>query len=158
LLLTKRPENILKMLPPDWGAGYPNVWIGVTAEDQRHFDRRWKVLQKIPAAIKFISYEPALGPLRLPKAGQLPNWLISGGESGGGARPVNPRWVRDIISDCRHKAVAPFHKQWGNYQNNPLVLEQGMSIKYARALDKYGKGGGLVDGVLVREFPKCRQP
>ena len=153
LMLTKRPQNILKMLPADWGDGYPNVWLGVTAEDQAHFDNRWGILQRIPAAVKFISYEPALGPLRLPKHGPLPDWLISGGESGGGARPVNPQWVRAIIADCHRRGVVPFHKQWGTYSSNPLVVEQGMSIAEAKALDKFGHGGGLVDGVLVREFP-----
>jgi hypothetical protein len=106
--------------------------------------------------IKFISYEPALGPLRLPKHGPLPDWLISGGESGGGARPLDPQWVRDIIADCRRKGVTPFHKQWGTYSSNPLVVEQRMSIAEAKALDKYGKGGGLVDGELVREYPMRR--
>ena len=72
LMLTKRPQNILKMLPADWGDGYRNVWLGVTAENQAYFDQRWKHLQNIPAIIKFISYEPALGPLRLPKHGPLP--------------------------------------------------------------------------------------
>jgi len=76
--------------------------------------------QHIPAIIKFMSYEPALGPLRLPKHNPLPDWLISGGESGGGARPLDPQWVRDIIADCRRKGVAPFHKQWGTYASNPL--------------------------------------
>src|SRR5664279_2716313 len=55
LLLTKRPQNILKMLPSDWGDGYPNVWLGVTAEDQVHFDRRWKYVQKIRASLKCIA-------------------------------------------------------------------------------------------------------
>ena len=87
LLLTKRPQNISKMLPSNWGDGYPNVWLGMTAEDQTYFDQRWKHLQKIPAVIKFISYEPAIGPLRLPTDGPHPDWLISGGESGGGAGP-----------------------------------------------------------------------
>src|SRR5262249_52604711 len=90
LVLTKRPQNILKMLPADWGNGYRNVWLGVTAENQMFFDQRWKFLQNIPATIKFISYEPALGPLRLPKVGPLPDWIITGGESGGGARPLKP--------------------------------------------------------------------
>ena len=153
LMLTKRPENILRMLPPDWGDGYRNIWLGVTAENQEYFDRRWSVLQKVPARIKFISYEPAIGPLRLPERGPVPNWLISGGESGGGARPLKPQWVRDIISDCCLRGVAPFHKQWGAYRNNPLVVEHGMSSKEAAAIDKLGKGGGLVDGKLVREFP-----
>jgi protein gp37 len=129
------------------------VWLGTTAENQTYFDQRWKHLQNIPALIKFISYEPALGPLRLPKHGPVPDWLISGGESGGGARPLDPQWIRDIIGDCRRKGVAPFHKQWGTYSSNPLVVQQGMSIAEVKAIDKFGKGGGLVDGVLVREFP-----
>jgi len=153
LILTKRPQNITKMLPSDWGRGYQNVWLGVTAENQTYFDRRWKILQDVPAWIKFISYEPALGPLRLPKHNFLPVWLISGGESGPGARPLDPQWVRDIIADCRRSGVAPFHKQWGTYASNPLVVEQGVDIKDAKALDDHGKGGGLVDGKFVREFP-----
>jgi protein gp37 len=156
LLLTKRPQNISKMLPSDWGDGYPNVWLGMTAEDQQHFDQRWKHLQKIPASIKFISYEPAIGPLRLPADGPHPDWLISGGESGGGARPMKPRWVRNVIADCREHGVAPFHKQWGVYQNNPLVVQRGMTIDEAKGIDNFGKGGGLIDGELVREFPVPR--
>jgi len=157
LLLTKRPQNIARMLPRDWAHGYSNVWIGVTAENQIWFDRRWEFLQKIPAVIKFISYEPALGPLKLPKHDPLPDWLICGGESGSKARPMNPQWARDIVADCRRKGVAAFHKQWGDYRNNPLVREQGLSIKDTKAFDSYGKGGGLVDGKLVREFPKPRR-
>jgi protein gp37 len=134
------------------GDGYRNVWLGVTAENQLWFDRRWKHLQNIPALIKFIFYEPALGPLRLPRQGPLPDWLISGGESGGGARPLNPQWVRDIVADCRAKGVAAFHKQWGTYAGNPLVIEDGMSIAEAKAIDKFGKGGGVVDEKLIREF------
>ena len=113
-----RPQNIMKMLPSDWGRGYPNVWLGMTAENQMYFDQRWVCLQDIPAWIKFVSYEPALGPLRLPKAGPLPAWLISGGESGGGARPLDPQWISDVIDDCHRRGVAPFHKQWGTL---PLV-------------------------------------
>jgi hypothetical protein len=85
--------------------------------------------------------------------GPFPDWLISGGESGGGARQMDPQWVRDIIADCQNSGVAPFHKQWGTYKSNPLVTEQGMSVKDAKALDSHGKGGGLVDGELIREFP-----
>jgi len=159
LILTKRPQNIAKMLPGDWGNGYGNVWLGVTAENQKYFDQRWKHLQKIAAAVTFISYEPAIGSLRMPARGPYPNWLISGGESGGKARPLNPQWVRDLVGDCRRFGVAPFHKQWGTYRNNPLVVEQDMSVKIAEQLDKFGKGGGLLDGELVREFPsQARRP
>jgi len=152
LILTKRPQNITKMLPPDWGREYRNVWLGITAEDQAHFNQRWQYLQNIPSGIKFISYEPALGPLHLPKHDPLPNWVISGGESGPKARPINPQWVRDIIAACWQRGIAPFHKQWGTYNSNPLVVEHGLSIEDAKDLDKHGKGGGLVDGKLIREF------
>jgi Protein of unknown function (DUF5131) len=91
--------------------------------------------------------------LRLPKHGSLPDWLIAGGESGGGARPLDPQWVRDIIKGCRNRGVAPFHKQWGTYKSNPLVVEQGLSIKDTKLVDQHGKGGGLIDMKLVREFP-----
>ena len=157
LLLTKRPENIRKMLPSDWGEGYRNVWLGVTAENQEWFDRRWKHLQDIPATIKFISYEPAIELLRLPSHGPLPDWLISGGESGPGARPMDPQWVRRIIRDCRRFGVVPFHKQWGTYESSPVVVEQGMSIEEAKAIDKSQHGGRLVDGKLVDEYPMPRK-
>ncbi|HUN99843.1 MAG TPA: phage Gp37/Gp68 family protein [Bradyrhizobium sp.] len=156
LLLTKRPQNIAKMLPADWGCGYHNVWLGVTAEDQQRYDQRWPQLSMIPAVVKFISYEPAIGPLRLPRLGPYPDWLISGGESGAGARPMDPQWARDIIADCGRYDVVPFHKQWGTYRNNPLVAEDSLSINNAKLRDDYGKGGGLVDGKLVHEFPEPR--
>ena len=152
LLLTKRPQNISKMLPSDWGDGYPNVWLGMTAEDQTYFDQRWKHLQKIPAVIKFISYEPAIGPLRLPKHGPYPDWLISGGESGGGARPVKRRWIRDVIADCRDHGVAVFHKQWGTYQNNPLVVKRGMTIDEAKVLTTSGRAAAWLMASLSENF------
>ena len=63
LLLTKRPENIKKMLPDDWGDGWSHVWLGTTCENQEWFDRRWPILAAVPARIRFVSYEPAIGPL-----------------------------------------------------------------------------------------------
>ena len=98
-----------------------------------------------------------IGPLHLLKHHPLPVWLISGGESAGGARPLDPQWVRDIISDCCRKGVAPFHKQWGTYQSNPLVVEQGTSIAEAKRADPFGRGGGLADAEIVREFPETRK-
>jgi protein gp37 len=157
LLLTKRPQNIKKMLPDDWGNhGRHNVWLGTTAEDQARFDLRWPILGNIPASVRFISYEPAIGPVRLNESAVQPDWLISGGESGHGARPMNPQWARNIISDCNRLGVAPFHKQWGSIKNNPLVAEQGMDAKTATAEDTHGKGGGRIDGRLWREFPNPR--
>jgi protein gp37 len=93
LLLTKRPENYEKLAPWQLDEIPSNVWLGVTCEDQAHYERRWAILsrQRIRATAKFVSYEPALGPLtklRLQLAGTVPNWIICGGESGSGARPT----------------------------------------------------------------------
>jgi len=75
-LLTKRPQNIRKMLPSDWGDGYPNVWLGTTTEDAQAYKQRASFLLKVPAAIRFVSYEPAIGPLgRLDLDGRSPDWV-----------------------------------------------------------------------------------
>jgi protein gp37 len=158
-LLTKRPQNIRKMLPPDWGNGYPNVWLGTTAEDAIAYRQRASHLLKVPAAIHFVSYEPAIGPLgRLDVEGLRPDWLIIGGESGVRSdliRPTEPKWARDAIAACRRLGVAPFLKQWGTYRNNPYVVEAGLSFPEAMEIDppENGKGGGKLDDQLWREFP-----
>ena len=69
---------------------------------------------------------------------------------------MDPQWIRDIVSDCRRLGVVPFHKQWGTYRNNPLVVEKGMTVEEAKHADPFGKGGGLVDGDVVHEFPTPR--
>lgn len=153
-LLTKRPQNIRKMLPNDWGEnGYDNVWLGFTAEDQLRFNQRKRFLLEIPAAVWFVSYEPAIGPLRLSNSDPKPDWLIVGGESGGGARYMDADWVRDILNDCSEFAIAPFFKQWGSVKNNPLTKDKNTSLTEAKRIDPHGKGGGLIDGKIIREFP-----
>jgi protein gp37 len=133
LLLTKRPENIERMLPADWGDGYANVWLGTTAEDQLHYDRRWKILRRIPAIIYFISYEPALGPLSIDSvSGRYPDWIICGGESGGGARYMKPEWARALRDECDRLDVAFFMKQMTKKTDIPADL-------------------------LIRHFPKKRR-
>jgi protein gp37 len=158
-LLTKRPQNIERFLPKDWGDyGYRNVWLGTTCENAEYYRQRWPVLEKIPAVVRFISYEPAigpLGPLALDDFMRLPDWIISGGESGGGARTMQPEWAREVLRECREHGVAFFHKQWGTYRSNPLVIERGMTPREAEGFDTHGKGGGLLDGNLYREFPAC---
>jgi protein gp37 len=80
-LLTKRPQNIRKMLPADWGDGYRNVWLGATTEDARAYKQRAARLLKVPATIHFVSYEPAIGPLgELEIDGRSPDWVIIGRE------------------------------------------------------------------------------
>jgi len=88
------------MLPPDWGDGYPNVWLGISAENQHYFNQRWKILSTIPARIRFISYKPALGPLSLRASSVLPDWIIVGGESGRDPRQMDPQWARDLRDEC----------------------------------------------------------
>ena len=115
-VLTKRPERIAECLPADWGEGYPNVWLGVTAEDQPRADERIPILRDIPAAVRFLSCEPLLGPIQLWKSvpcgyycdeshghvdhdfcGENHNfdgsrwWVIVGGEAGHNSRPMHPR-------------------------------------------------------------------
>lgn len=122
LLLTKRPQNVVEMVPSAWHLdGFPhNVWMGFTAEGQREFDIRWRDMKiSTPSAsVVFVSYEPALGPLVLP-ADYLAlgprAWVIGGGESGSQARPAHPQWFRDVRAQCIAAGV-PFHfKQWGEW-------------------------------------------
>jgi len=111
LLLTKRPQNIRKMLPADWGNGYPNVWLGITCEDQERYDLRWPILRDTPASVRFISYEPAIGLLDLGVEGPWPDWLICGGESGPGARYMKPEWADAALIQCQNRGIAFFMKQ-----------------------------------------------
>jgi protein gp37 len=108
LLLTKRPENYAKLAP--WPEAPKNVWLGVSAEDQAHYDHRWSILREIPATVRFISYEPALGPLRL-SSYQNPDWIICGGESGPTPRMMDLQWARDLRDQCAAEGVAFFFKQ-----------------------------------------------
>lgn len=112
MLLTKRPQNIRRMLPPDWGDGWPHVWLGVTTENQREYDRRWPLLARIPALLRFISYEPALTPLQITaSAGLVPDWVICGGESGSSPRLMEEAWARSICDFCAKHSIAFFMKQ-----------------------------------------------
>lgn len=120
LLLTKRPENIRKMLPADWGDGWANVWLGTTCEDQANYDRRWPVLAAVPAAVRFISYEPAIGALGY--VWGKPNWIICGGESGAGARLMEPAWARAVRDQCAASDIAFFMKQMTGKKPIPADL------------------------------------
>ena len=124
LLLTKRPENIRKMLPGDWGDGYENVWLGTSAEDQPNYNRRWPKLRAIPAKVHFISYEPALGPLSPSEYDEdsLPDWIICGGETGNGSRFMKKRWARNLLQECQDAKIAFFMKQMTDKAEIPADL------------------------------------
>src|SRR4051794_7847109 len=108
-ILTKRHERLAELAPAlPWPE---NVWMGVSVENRR-FVHRTEYLRDVPAAVRFISAEPLLGPLAgLDLAGI--DWLIAGGESGPKHRPVREEWITDLRDRCRRDRVAFFFKQWG---------------------------------------------
>ena len=123
----------------------PNVWLGVSAEDQQRADERIPWLLNTPAAVRFVSYEPALGPVNFhwylqrrwyqidePSTPPL-DWLIIGGESGPGARPFDLAWARTAIQECRAAGVACFVKQIGR------------DIIGMPDIDEFGRGHAGVD-------------
>jgi len=130
-LLTKRAPNIAKCLPSDWGDGYENAWLGVTVENRKHGLPRIDDLRKVPAKVRFLSVEPLLEDL-----GEIDltgiHWVIVGGESGHGARPMEAAWVENIKRQCEAAGVAFFFKQWGG---------------------RIDKGGCLIDGGEVKQWP-----
>jgi protein gp37 len=130
-LLTKRPELVAGMLPDDWGEGWPNVWLG-TSIGYRDTVERAGILAAVPAIVHFISYEPAIGPVFYPHEGENPGaawpdgfdgpeldltgieWLIAGGESGPGHRPMDLAWADMAHWRCsirKPEPVAFFFKQ-----------------------------------------------
>ncbi len=113
-ILTKRGARLFdlaKFLP--WPR---NVWMGVSVEDMHVIDRI-QYLAQVPAAVRFLSCEPLIGPLDdLPLIGI--HWVIVGGESGPKARPMNPAWVESIFNQCQTAEVAFFFKQWGGVRKD----------------------------------------
>lgn len=125
LLLTKRPERIVETLPPDWGYGYPNVWLGTSVESAAYEDRICALL-RAPAILHFVSAEPLLAPLSralfvegygVDGRRHRIEWVIAGGESGAGARPCALDWLRDLRDQCADAGVPFFLKQLGGHPN-----------------------------------------
>lgn len=130
-ILTKRAERLEELAPLiDWPS---NVWMGVSVENQEYVPRI-DHLRKINAAVRFLSVEPLLGPVDL----ELSNidWVIVGGESGPGARPMKPEWVRQIRKQCKQQKVPFFFKQWGGIQKK--------------------KAGRTLDGRTWDEMPRTK--
>jgi protein gp37 len=136
-ILTKRPENWKRMVPASWADGWPsNVWAMVTAEDQEWADRRIPVLLEIPANVRGVSYEPAIGPLIIDvsrwgacyhsghdgidhladhrECACHLDWIIVGGESGHEARSFHMRWLMNVLKDAKDANVPVFMKQTGS--------------------------------------------
>ena len=167
-VLTKRIGNVAKMLPPDWGTGYPNVWLGVTIVNQDEADRDIHKLLAVPATKRFLSMEPLLGPVDLtlgmnataPGAtdgGPQIDWVIVGGESGPNARPMHPQWIRNIRDQCVVANVPFLFKQWGEWVPRHScyhTFEDGTDCEYLdpnatkwtlASLNESGVDGGCSD-------------
>ena len=209
MILTKRAARMRDVVKkyiadPEWGlTPLPNVWLGVTAENQEMADKRIPMLLQIPAAVRFASVEPMLGPVDLERyivscndcgnqgstgyitryddqlcracskgeEGPALDWVICGGESGPGARPMHPDWVRGLRDQCEESEIPFFFKQWGawfprsQWEHNPeLVLpdddeceEGGVNLYLADDIShRVGKhaAGRLLDGREWNEWPE----
>jgi len=128
-ILTKRAERLADLAPSlTWAE---NIWMGVTVESDAYL-YRLEYLRDVPAAVRFLSLEPLLGPIHDIDLTKI-DWVIVGGESGPGARPMNKSWVIDIQQQCHDAKVPFFFKQWG-----------GVNKK---------KAGRLLDGAMYCEMP-----
>ena len=113
-VLTKRPERAAQLSPQlPW---VPNIWVGTSVEDDRVISRV-DDLRQIPAHVRFLSCEPLIGPLEGLSLEAI-HWVIVGGESGPGARPMEEQWVLQIKHLCEFHEVAFFFKQWGGVQKH----------------------------------------
>ena len=111
-VLTKRSERVLELSKQlSWAT---QIWMGVSVENEKYM-YRIDDLRKTDAHVKFLSLEPLLGPLGKLKLRGI-DWAIVGGESGPGARPIDPKWVKDIRDQCLKSDVPFFFKQWGGVQ------------------------------------------
>ena len=193
MILTKRADRMIEAVGYILGDGYgvlKNVWLGVSVEDQKAADERIPVLLQTPAAVRFISAEPLLGPVELwgarydnPNGGKTGaitawpgglDWVICGGESGPGARPMHPNWALSLRDGCMAAGVPFFFKQWGEWHFDPqhgsprarvymdstgkIFEYMGTDQEYQLgrlASDRVGKkaAGRLLDGQEWNEFP-----
>lgn len=196
LLLTKRPENVIPALKKVWdhqktrslhdgclsdwidGTRPPaNVWLGTSVENQEAADARVPRLLDTPAAVRFLSMEPLLGPVDLNRKelicetwrkgltiGTYLDWVIVGGESGPKARPMNRAWVRDIRDQCQETGVAFHFKQWGEWEpagaSGQYCFNPGASIHDLVTMNRVGKkaAGRMLDGRTWDEFPLANNP
>jgi protein gp37 len=197
-ILTKRPERMLEWFGKlsfehntirgpgdeaplvighvdDWPLR--NVWLGVSVEDQAAADERIPLLLQTPAAVRWISAEPLLGPVEIfsKATGDLRygsgdpynpgsiDWIVAGGESGPGARPMHPDWVRSLRDQCAaaHDGVPFFFKQWGNWVECECEVhadERGREATPITRIDGHRcEDEAMMERMGERGFRCCRQ-
>jgi len=171
LLLTKRPENVAVMTPEHWDdVNWPhNVWIGTTAENQAEADKRVPELLKIPARVRFLSCEPLLGPVEMSDYfGKLQpindesytdpvrngiDWVICGGESGHGARPMHPDWARSLRDQCAAAGVPFLFKQWGEWA--PVAFRSPSANRFGEFVTVAGNKQVFDEGSMTHTNTSC---
>lgn len=171
LVLTKRIGNVAKMLPADWGDGYPNVWLGISVVNQDEANRDIPKLLDTPAHIRWLSMEPLLGEVDLYRGGwsllkpplkgggvrkERIDWVVVGGESGPHARIMQPEWARSLRDQCAEAGVPFLFKQWGEWAPNWYNDNAGKKIAGSEWMDRMGKkaAGRLLDGVQHDGYPE----
>lgn len=180
MVLTKRPKRmqfifseVMKILADN---PLPNLWLGVTVENQQAADERIPLLLQTPAAVRFVSVEPMLGPVDLGNylclthskggltLGNYLDWVICGGETGPGARPMHPDWVVSLRDQCVNANVPFFFKSWGDWE--PAYVSMGLNAKYRvftfpdrETMYRVGKktAGRILDGEEWNEFPEVEK-
>ena len=203
MVLTKRAENMETVMKLMLKRPLPNLWLGVTVCNQAEADAKIPILLQTPAAVRFVSVEPCLGPVDLGHLswtdiigstaeknaltgktwiqgncgessqtlqGNRLGWVICGGETGPGARPMHPDWVRSLRDQCQAAGTPFFFKSWGEWvtenQSPEDILLPGQSTmphgwkgrKYEDSVYRVGKrrAGRLLDGVEHNEFPEMQ--
>lgn len=203
MLLTKRPARmnvIIEEKIPFWaGEAFPgdcalsqamefgnwplrNVWLGVSVENQTTADERVPILLYTPAAVRFVSYEPALGPvdfrsMETPDGDRLGtslysfgkgcglDWIIAGGETGPGARPAHPDWFRSVRDQCQAAGVPFFFKQWGEWYPNAIDCPANIDFNVRHefvgdvAMARVGRKAAsrFLDGREWNEWPEVQE-
>lgn len=155
-IITKRIHRFLDCIPRDWGAGYPNVTICCTCEDQTRADARLPIFLDVPIQNRMIIHEPMLGPIRIEKwldGGKI-RQVICGGESGLGARPCCYDWILDTRAQCVNAGVAFVFKQTG-----AVFVKDGKTYRIPRRLQhSQAKKAGIDFGKIQREpIPQIQQ-
>ena len=194
IVLTKRAKRMKEFF--DWmamgtpdksipgGKFLPNLWLGVTTENQETFNERVPILLDIPAAVHFVSCEPLLSAIDftikdpdymlhslsgdficagmndMVKATNKIDWVIVGGETGKNSRPMDPKWAVQIMNQCKEHKVPFFFKSWGDYN---AILKTfysnkkptGSSIEFIKVGKK--KAGNILSGQIYEEFPDAKR-
>jgi protein gp37 len=152
-MLTKRAGRILPNLPEDWGGGYENVWLGVSVESEKQVGRI-ATLREVPAAVRWVSFEPLLSDIGKVDLSGI-HWAVIGGESGSVARAFRPEWARNLIAQCRTQGVAVFVKQLGSYPVLDTRYDKTISGFSRKLADR--KGGDMdewPEDLRIREYPR----